>query len=68
VSVRHYTGPLFCPTNIICHFSDRCVAGAAQGMPLFHFAITRGPRYLFQCIPGYKNFSVILFKEVSLKF
>jgi len=30
-------------------------------MPLFHFAVTRGGRYLFQCIPGYKNFSVILF-------
>jgi hypothetical protein len=38
-----------------------CVAEAAQGIPLFHFAVTLGPRYLFQFIPGYKNFSVILF-------
>ena len=61
VSVRHYTGPLFFPTNTICHFQTICVAGSAQGMPPLHFAVTRGPRYLFQCIPGYKNFSVILF-------
>ena len=54
-------GHYFVRQILFVTFQTVCVAGAAQGMPLFHFAVTRGPRYLFQCITSYKNFSVILF-------
>jgi hypothetical protein len=60
------TGPLIYLALIVGHFTDRCACRlAAQVLLLFHLAVIRGPRLLFECATANITFEAHLKKALE---